>query len=85
MIFTPDNLIENIDKIGAWSIFSLAETALQHYYPNEFDEDGECETTRCAELVNEMGLNYWQDVVIKYQNEVGYKCKEFSTDYVNAS
>lgn len=85
MIFTPQNLIENISKLGAWSAYGLAIEALQYYFSNEYDINGDCKggTQREAELVTELNLNSWQDVIIKYQNEVGYKCKEFNPQVVN--
>lgn len=39
LIITSDNLIENIDKIGAWSIYGLANIALQHYFPFVYEDD----------------------------------------------
>jgi len=85
MIFTPQNLIENISKLGAWSAYGLAIEALQYYFPNEYDFHGDCKggTQIEAELLTELNLNSWQDVIIKYQNEVGYKCKEFNPQVVN--
>lgn len=71
-IFTPENLIENIDKVGAWSSYGLAETALKHYFPEEYDEDDHCPTMKELELVGKLGCNSWHDVIIKYQKEVGY-------------
>lgn len=70
---TPENLIENIEKIGAWSIYGLATEALQYYFPREYDENDCCDTQREVQLLQELGFNCWQDVVIKYQKEVGYK------------
>jgi len=84
-VITSDNLIENIDKIGPWSIYGLASIAIKHYFPNEYDADDYCSTVREAELCTELGCMYWQDVVIKYQTEVGYKCPGgFNPEYVNA-
>jgi len=86
-------------KIGPWSIYGLAETALAHYFPEEYeweseecDENGSCGgnfgckggTVREAELLNQMGLTWWQDVVQKYQREVGYDAPDgFNPDAVN--
>lgn len=84
LIITSDNLIENIDKIGAWSIYGLATEALKHYFPHEYDENDNCDTYREVELLRELDLDYWQDVVIKYQKEVGYKAPYgFNPDAVN--
>ena len=35
------------------------------------------------ELADEIGCEYWQDVIIKYQNEVGYNASDFTPEYVN--
>jgi len=84
LIITPENLIENIDKIGAWSIYGLASQALQHYFPSEYDENDYCEVSREVELLAQLGFDCWQDVVIKYQTEVGYVAPNgFNPDYVN--
>lgn len=81
---TPENLIENIEKIGPWSIYGLATYALQHYFPNEYDEDDSCDTQREVQLLYELGFDCWQDVVIKYQKEVGYNAPYgFNPDAVN--
>ena len=39
-LFTPENLLENLHKLGPWSAYGLASVALQHYFPDEYDEDG---------------------------------------------
>jgi hypothetical protein len=87
-VFTPDNLIENIEKVGAWSSYALASVALQHYFPSEYDENGNCEkgVIREIELCDMLDCKYWHDVIIKFQNEVGYKVTNpngFSPDFVN--
>lgn len=83
-IFTPDNLIENIHKIGAWSIYGLATEALQHYFPDEYGEDKSPSVKREVEMCHELGCEWWQDVVIKYQTEVGYDAPNgFNTEAVN--
>lgn len=83
-IFTPENLIENIHKIGAWSIYGLATEALKYYFPDEYDEYNNCKVEREIELLQKMKLNCWQDVVIKYQKEVGYVAPDgFNTNCVN--
>ncbi len=83
-VFTPENLIENISKLGAWSSYGLASSALRHYFPNEYDENENCDTKREVELLYQLGLNSWQDVIIKYQTEVGYDAPDgFNTEAVN--
>ncbi len=73
MTITTTNLIENLPNLGGWSLFGLAEEALQHYFPEEFDEDEGCETSRAVELMHELGCDNWAQVVKKYHTEVGYK------------
>jgi hypothetical protein len=84
MKFTPENLIENIQVLGAWSAYGLASEALEYYYPSEY-KDNDCilGARREIELLNKLDCDSWHDVVIKYQNEVGYNCKEFDKDLVN--
>ena len=82
--FTPDNIIDNIDKIGPWSAYGLAVTALQHYYPDEYDEDGNCPVIRECQLMDELGCVYWHDLIKKFQYEVGYNALNgFHTGAVN--
>jgi hypothetical protein len=73
MIITTENLIENLPKLGGWSLFSLAESAIQHYFPSEFDENDYCETRRVVELMRKLGCITWIQVIEKYHTEVGYK------------
>ncbi|MEO7048908.1 MAG: hypothetical protein ABI091_26635 [Ferruginibacter sp.] len=87
--FTVDNLLENIDKIGAWSSYGLAEEALQHYFPNEYDDEtGKCPSTmEEVELMKSLGCNSWHDMIKKYHKEIGYKRKDgtFNKEVVNES
>jgi len=84
MLFTPENLIDNIEEIGPWSIYGLACEALQHYFPEEYDEDGYCPIEKELEMLKKLGCFYWGDVVIKYQTEVGYNAQDgFNPDLVN--
>lgn len=83
-VFTSENLIENIHKLGAWSSYGLAEMALKHYFPNEFDEDGNCDIDREIELMGKLGCDTWHDAIIKYQKEVGYDAPDgFNPKAVN--
>lgn len=72
MKFTPKNLIENLDKLGGWSAYGLASSALQHYFPEAY-EDGFCLTSNEAQLLPLIGCEYWEDIIVKYHKEVGYK------------
>lgn len=84
MIFNAANLIDNLDKLGGWSSYGLASSALQYYFPEEYDEGGYCEVLREIELLDKLGCRYWQDVITKYHNEVGYTDAALSnTDCVN--
>jgi hypothetical protein len=82
---TSENLIENLKKIGPWSSYGLAVEALRHYFPNEYQEYESPPVQREVEMLKEIGCEYWQDAIIKYQNEVGYKTgpEGFNPDAVN--
>ena len=77
---TPKNLIKNIDRIGGWSLYSLAEIAIQHYYPKEWEEKVDEWESNTPQIMSFL-CNDWKGIVIKYQKEIGYK--KFSKDYVN--
>lgn len=87
-VFTTENLLDNLDKLGPWSQYGLASSALAHYFPDLYDEDeGICPCVpEEAKLLVSMGHEYWSDLVIQYHKEVGYTPKDgvFCTDYVNA-
>ena len=83
MKYTPENVIENLPNIGPWSSYYLAEIALKHYFPDEIFDGPNWDSSRMVQLADEMGCPYWQDVIIKYQNEVGYNETDFAPDYVN--
>jgi len=83
-LFTPENLLDNLDKLGAWSSYGLASGALQHYFPDEYDEDGYCETSKECALVAKLGCKTWQDVIVKYHTEIGYQAPNgFNPEAVN--
>lgn len=71
-LFTPENLLDNLEKLGPWSAYGLAREALQHYFPLAYDEYGHCDTLKEVKLLDKLGCQYWQDAIIKYHNEVGY-------------
>ncbi len=73
MKINAKNLIKQLPNIGPWSTYGLASQALQHYFPEAYDEDGYCETYNEVQLLPLIGCEYWQDVVIKYHKEIGYK------------
>jgi hypothetical protein len=85
ILFTTENLLDNLDQLGAWSSFGLAEEAIKYYYPDEFHEENGCPSGRVAELLHEMGFRFWHEVIQKYHTEVGYKPLNgvFNTDAVN--
>lgn len=72
-VFTPEDLLKNIHKLGGWSAYGLAREALMHYFPNEYDEEGSCDTQREVELLHKLGCKWWSDAIKKYHKEVGYK------------
>jgi hypothetical protein len=81
--FTPENLIDNIDKLGRWSAYGLAVDALQHYFPDDYeDEDNAPDVEQEVKLLDKSGCQYWHDLVVKYHKEVGYK-GPFNPDAVN--
>ena len=83
-VFTPENLLENIDKLGAWSAYGLAIEALRYYFPDEYDADEVCDIQKEVELLTRLGCQGWQDAVEKYQKEVGYDAPNgFNQDAVN--
>ena len=71
-VFTAENLLDNIEKLGGWSAYGLASIALEHYFPSEYNEDGECSLQREIELMSDLGCQYWCDAIKKYHTEVGY-------------
>lgn len=86
-VFTPDNLLENISKLGAWSSYGLASCALAHYFPDLYDiETGKCpEIKEEVELMYSIGCSNWHEIVIKFHKEVGYDYEggSFNPDAVN--
>lgn len=83
-LFTPENLLDNLERLGPWSAYGLASEALQHYFPDAYDEDGYCDTCEEVKLLDKLGCQYWQDAIIKYHKEVGYVAPNgFDPDAVN--
>lgn len=65
-------------------MYALASIALKHYFPDEYDEDDYCPTEREVILLNKLELKTWDEVVIKYQKEIGYDAPEgFDPDFIN--
>ena len=83
--FTPENLLENIKILGPWSQYHLATIALEAWFPDEYDEDGNCigDTGREAELLLSLGMQYWADAVEKYHKETGYTANQLESECVN--
>ena len=83
-VFTPENLIKNIKKIGPWSAFGLAEEAMFHYFPHiKRMRDTAKQITEMARVSVVVGM-CWEDWIVKYQKEVGYDAPGgFSIEYVN--
>jgi hypothetical protein len=80
--FTPENLFDNLDRLGGWSMYALAEEAMFHYFPNlkRIKSPGK-QIQRMCEISNEYGMDWWIDWIILYHLDVGYK--NFNSDYVN--
>lgn len=72
-IFTPGNLLANLHRIGAWSAYGLASSALQHYFPEAYEEDRSPEPEHEVAMAEKIGCSTWQDLIMKYHNEVGYQ------------
>lgn len=70
--FTPENLLDNLHKLGPWSSYHLASIALQHYFPDAYNEEGNCDIAEEVKLMDKLGCNCWADVIVKYHQEVGY-------------
>ena len=82
-VFTPDNLIENLEKLGPWSCYGLASEALQHYFPEAYDNEERNPTVyEEIELMKKIDCEYWEDVIKKYHAEVGWT-GEFNPGWVN--
>lgn len=80
-VFTPENLIDNLDKIGGWSLLSLSETAIAYYHPHLKPKD-EFERMDIVQMIN--AEPDWYDVVKRYHLEIGYTT-EINPDVVNES
>ena len=72
--FTSENLIANIDKLGPWSAYGMASSALAHYFTEKYDEEKGINPSVSEEvdLMQSLGIDNWHDLIIKYHNEVGY-------------
>jgi hypothetical protein len=79
-VFTPDNLIDNLDRLGPWSTFALAEEAMLHYFPSLEFKDMVERISRMAAICCKYEM-CWQDMVLLYHLDKGYK--NFNPDYVN--
>lgn len=83
-IFTPENLLENLKKLGPWSSFYLAEKSIEYYHPEckEMDMVKKIDYMASLKCKGKKNTN-WHDWIVRYQKEVGYKSR-FSPKYVNA-
>jgi hypothetical protein len=83
MKITAENLFENMDRLGPWSLYTLAEEAMFYYFPYlKRIKDPAKQIGRMCEISNEYGIVTWMDWIILYHIDVGYK--HFNDDYVNA-
>lgn len=67
MTFTPENIVENLDKIGPWSMYYLAEIAFYHFFQDEMEPK---DTVERLQFMADKGD--WPGMVKKYAAEVGY-------------
>jgi len=74
-IFTPDNLLDNLDKLGAWSSYGLACEAFEYYFPEykEKRDKNKDDIYFELKLLERLRCNNWQCAIIKYHKEIGYK------------
>jgi len=68
---TPENLLENLEHLAGWPIYGLASQALEYYFPEKYKS--ELSVSDEVDLLKKLGLKFWDDVVIKYHTEVGFK------------
>lgn len=85
---TPSNLIELLPRIGAWSTYCLAEEALLHYFPSLYMKNllGQAVMPdECVSALIDMGLDSWQELIVKFHKEVGYTREggEFDPVWIN--
>jgi hypothetical protein len=84
--FTPDNLLDNLERIGPWSAYALAEVAIEHFHPSvkKYKNDPLKLIERQVHFCNKAGNFTWHDWIVKYQKEVGYNSPNgFDKDFVN--
>jgi hypothetical protein len=82
--FAPDNLLDNLNRLGPWSQFALAEEAIYYYYPRIKRMTNTIKQIQAmADLCLEYDM-YWVDWIITFQMDKGYKRNAgFSRDYIN--
>lgn len=82
-VFTPDNLLDNLHRVGYKSTYGLASIAIAHYYPEIGElEDPIFRINKEVAAIEKLGCKTWEDVITKYHTEVGYK-GPFKTESVN--
>ena len=82
-VFTPKNILKNLNRLGAWSTYGLASFALKHYFPKSYTHDVLPQNE--VKLLTIIGCKEWREAVVKYHTEIGYTYADLSnTDYVNA-
>lgn len=69
-VFTPENLLDNLEKLGPWSAYGLAEEAIHHYHPEISEIEDTLKRIQAQAAVSPGG---WHDWIVKYHKEVGYE------------
>jgi hypothetical protein len=81
---TPDTLIDNLDDLGPWSMFHLANIAMVHYFPVLLSNK---DIANQIDIMHRITLNFdmrWDDWVIMYHFDVGYTPTQLNVHHVNA-
>ena len=78
---TPENLINNMQQLGPYSRFYLAEVAFKHYYGwyrGMYEIDP-------VQAINEMSEKEpdWDKLIERYHQEEGYTEHSLNPDFVN--
>jgi hypothetical protein len=79
MEITTENLLDNLESLGPWSRFGLAEKAFKHYYPwysGLYEMNPVSAITAMATKEED-----WDKLIERYHKEEGYRF--LSPDYVN--
>jgi hypothetical protein len=73
IVFTPENLLDNIESLGPWSSYALAEIAICHYFPDVRKIKKPVDLIKAMSDLCFIYEMYWSDWIIMYHNDIGYK------------